>query len=135
MSNPRIAEASLKAGTRFPTNRQDHTQKHPNGYVRPMLIKLLSAEWHIEDKKIKKLLRKVKLKETVMVALILRKILNGTEGDGKDIEDIFDRLDGKVAQTLLGEGFSGDTKIIFIYPPNWKPKDERITDTTEKLSS
>ena len=33
-----------------------------------------------------------------------------------------------------GEVKTGETKIIFIYPPNWKPKNERIENTTQRLS-
>jgi hypothetical protein len=99
--------------TRFPVNRQNHTQKHPCGYVKPILQKLFCAEWNIKDKDMKKLLKGLRLKETLGVALVLRKYLNGCEGNGNDIEDIFNRLDGKPEQKLTGEGLT-DTKVIII---------------------
>ena len=72
----------------------------------------------------------------VNLVVAIQLILKATQdSDLPSIREYFDRLDGKTPQKLIGEGFGGDTKIIFIYPPNWKPKDERIADTTEKLSS
>jgi hypothetical protein len=80
--------------TRFPVNRQNHTKKGP--YFEPMLRKLLSADWPIKDVKLKKLCENLKLKQTIAVALTLRRILNAAEGDDLAIERIFDRIDGKV---------------------------------------
>jgi len=99
MGNPNPSPA-----TRFPVNRRDHTQKHPAGYVKPILQKLFCAEWNIKDSQIKKLLKGLRLKETLGVALVLRKYLNGCEGNGKDIEDIFNRLDGKVPLAVEHSG-------------------------------
>jgi hypothetical protein len=62
------------------------------------LKKLLGAKWEITDPRIKKLVQERGLEETVEVILVLRRILNGTEGDDTAIERIFDRIDGKVPQ-------------------------------------
>jgi len=104
--------------TRFPVNRPHapHTQKHPNGYLTSTLKKLLSADWDIKDAKIKKLLKNSNLKETVATALVLRRILNGCEGDDLAIERIFDRIDGKVPQKLEGAETQIHNHIIITTP-------------------
>lgn len=91
MSNP-----NPSPDTRFPVNRQDHTKKGP--HLTTILKKLISAEWDFNDPKIKELIKKCDLEQTIEVALCLRRILNGTEGDDAAIERIFDRIDGKVSQ-------------------------------------
>lgn len=99
MSNPKIAEYGK--ATRFPVNRKDHTKKGP--HLTTILKKLLSAEWSYSDRKIKALIKKCGLKQTIETALVLRRILNGTEGDDTAIERIFDRIDGKVTQKVESE--------------------------------
>jgi len=42
----------------------------------------------------------------------LRAIYNALEGDQNAIEDIFDRIDGKTVQKLVGEGFENRQYII-----------------------
>lgn len=96
--------------TRFPVNRQNHTQKGP--HLTTILKKLLSAKWPLKDRKLKELLKSLKLRETLEVSLALRRLLNALEGDDLAIERIFDRIDGKVAQKLKAEGFAD--KIIII---------------------
>ena len=91
MSNPNPSPA-----TRFPVNRQDHTQTGPR--LTTILKKLLSAEWEVNDPKVQALIEKCGLDRTIEVILCLRRVLNGTEGDDQAIERIFDRIDGKVAQ-------------------------------------
>jgi hypothetical protein len=90
-----VGEFPNKA-TQFPVNRRDHTKKGPR--LTTILNKLLSAKWDFNDPKIKELIKKCELEETIEVALCLRRILNGTEGDDAAIERILDRIDGKVAQ-------------------------------------
>ncbi len=96
-----MSYCNAPVSTRFPVNRKDHTKKGP--YLTPILKKLLSANWEFHDKKIKVLLKDLKLKETIGVALVLRRVLNGTEGDDLAIERIFDRIDGKVAEVIKCE--------------------------------
>jgi hypothetical protein len=85
--------------TQFPVNRKDHTKKGP--YLTPILNKLLSGNMPAKDTKTKALLKSLELPETVGVWLALRWILNGTEGDTRAIEGIFERIDGKLPQTLV----------------------------------
>jgi len=100
--------------TRFPVNRKDHTQKGP--YLANILKKILSGKWEFHDPKVKALLKDLKLKETIATALVLRRVLNATEGDDLAIERIFERVDGKVDQKLLTD--SPETKIIIIRDGN-----------------
>jgi hypothetical protein len=97
-------------------------KKHTGPRMATILSKILSAKWEIKDKQIKTLLKSLKLKETLEVSVVLRRILNACEGDDLAIERIFDRVDGKVAQELIGKGFAGETKIILI---NSKAKSEK----------
>ena len=114
--------------TRFPVNRQDHTQKHPNGYLTPLLKRLINKKITFVDPETQKL-----IKGKVKHAILWRYILNATQGENQAIEGIFERLDGKVPQKLQGEGF-GETRIVVIYPPDWKPKEERIGNSkTEEI--
>ena len=68
-----------------------HTQKHPNGYLVPLLKKLLTKKINIEDPETKKL-----VKAQVKDAVIWRLILNATQGETPAIKEIIDRIDGKV---------------------------------------
>ena len=72
-------------------------------YLRPILKKLLSADWKFNDPKIKAMLKKHHLKEDIATAVVLRLIMNAIEGDDRAIEDIFDRIDGKVTQKVESE--------------------------------
>jgi len=87
-------------------------KKHTGPRMATILNKLLSAKWEIKDKQIKNLLKSLKLKETLEVSVVLRRLLNACEGDDTAIERIFDRVDGKVPQKLEGEGFIPETKIF-----------------------
>lgn len=95
MPNPNIAKLGEK--TRFPVNRQEHTQKHPGGYLTPILKKLLNKQMKVTDPEVKRVLEiksgtKAELKKIIM----LRYILNAIEGETQSIEGILDRVDGKL---------------------------------------
>lgn len=90
-----------------------HHKKHPNGYLTPVLKKLLKGKWPANDPKIKALLATLKLPETIGTFLVLRRIMNACEGDDLAIERIFERLDGKVGE-LEPESAGQDTRIIII---------------------
>jgi len=92
--------------TRFPVNRQDHTQKGP--YLLPLLKRCLEKKINYEDPETQKMIQ-----GRVKDAVIWRLILNATQGDNYAIKEILERIDGKVPQELMGEGF-GDTKIIVV---------------------
>ena len=94
--------------TRFPVNRPHapHTKKGP--YLMPLLKKFLNKEINFEDPETQKMIR-----GRVKDAVIWRLILNATQGDNQAIKEILERIDGKMAQKVLGEGFK-DTKIIII---------------------
>jgi hypothetical protein len=109
--------------TRFPVNRKDHTKKGP--YLVPLLRKLLEKKITFEDPETRKM-----IEGTVKDALMWRLVLNGTQGDHQALKEILDRVDGKVAQELIGQGFSGDTKIIIVRSQPKEIPIERITDKT-----
>ena len=89
----------------FSKTYQPEKNGHPPGpRLTTILSKLLSAKWDFNDPKIKAIIKKQGLEETIETALVLRRILNGTEGDDTAIERIFDRLDGKVIQKVKDEG-------------------------------
>ena len=108
-----------------------HTQKHPNGYLTCKFKKWIKKQIYPYHNSATNITEIIKGVDGVALATIWAAL----QGDMRAVEILLERLEGKVSQKLIGEGFAGDTKIIFIYPPNWKPKDERIADTTEKLSS
>ncbi len=77
-----------------------HTQKHPNGYLLPLLKRYLNKNITVpnpEDANGK--LIKMKVKD----AIVWRRLLNACEGDDLAIERIFDRIDGKVAEVVKHE--------------------------------
>lgn len=112
-------------------------KKHPNGYLTPILKKLLNKKMTINDVEVQKIFnlkpeeRKAKLKKIIM----LRYILNAVQGENKAIEGIFERMDGKVAQKLLGEGFGKDVKIVVVYPPGFKKQNEKDNGNNAKKVS
>lgn len=91
--------------TRFPVNRKDHTQKHPDGYLTPLLKKFLNKTITYDDPETLK-----KIKGKVKDAVIWRLLLNACQGENTAIKEILDRIDGKVVQEVKGEGF--DNKNI-----------------------
>ena len=115
MSNPNIAE--LGKATRFTSdqiNGKPHTQKGP--YLLPFLKKCLTKKINYADPETQKIIR-----GRVKDAVVWRLILNATEGDSKAIQDIFDRIDGKVTQkveseikvTQMGQVTKDDTPLKF----------------------
>lgn len=85
--------------TQFPVNRPATPHVGDQGpRLTTILKKLIAGEWEFNDSKIQDLLKRTDCKQTIETALVLRRILNGTEGDDAAIERIFDRIDGKVTQ-------------------------------------
>lgn len=120
MVNPKSLEnLRPNIGGKNPQN----TKKHPNGYFKPLYKKILRMKIPFEMPGTKK-----KIEIPVALALLYRKIWNGLEGNGKDIEDIIDRMDGKVAQEILGEGFANQFVTIF---RNAKSQEEEKPATTK----
>lgn len=121
MSNPNIG--SIGKDTQFPVNRQDHTKKGP--YLTSILKKLIAGTWEFNDPKIQELLKRTDCKQTIETALVLRRILNGTEGDDAAIERIFDRIDGKVTQKSEIE-HSGTVNIMPLIEKDGKPLEHNV---------
>ena len=98
--------------TRFPVNRPHapHTQKGP--YLTPLLKKLLSKEITVGDPEVKRILD-LKLKDNkapFKKLILLRWLLNATQGDNQAIEGILDRIDGKLGTN--GNGKGGNVTVI-----------------------
>jgi len=109
MGNPNIAQEGLKAGTRFPVNRQNHTQKGP--YFLPALKRFLKKQISYEDPETQKI-----IKGTVKDAILWRLILNASQGDNEAIKEILNRIDGKNADKVIGEGFETKNIVVFRNP-------------------
>jgi len=98
---------------RFPANRPHAPNAGNHGpYLMPLLKRLLEKKINFEDPETKKIIQ-----GKVKHAILWRYILNAAHGENQAIEGIIDRIDGKVAQKLIGEGFAaGESKIILIAP-------------------
>ena len=96
MSNPHIAEASLRAGTRFPVNRPYAPNAgHKGPYLTPLLKRLLKKKIKYEDPETQKI-----IKGRVKDALMWRLILSGAQGEVPAIKEILERIDGKVVDKI-----------------------------------
>lgn len=106
------------------TNQPVYRPGRPKGpSLTTLLKKCLEKKINYEDPETQKIIRG-KVKD----AVVWRLILNATQGDNQALKEIFERIDGKTAQRLIGEGFGGETKIIIVRP------NERITDKAEDIS-
>lgn len=83
---------------RFPVNRQNHTKKHPNGYLVPLIKRFLNKTINYEDPETQKMITG-KVKD----AVIWRLILNATQGENIAIKEILDRIDGKSPDFILDQ--------------------------------
>lgn len=101
-----------------PANRGRHKGSTPTDWLR----KLSHTKINFKNP----LTGKVERGEVNLVVAI-QLILKATQdSDLPSIREYFDRMDGKVAQTLLGEGFSGETKIILVTPKERKENASRV---------
>jgi hypothetical protein len=89
----------------------NHNKNRPKKYLTPLLKKYLNKKIDYEDPGTKKIIHG-KVKD----AIVWRLLLNAAQGDNTAIKEIFDRLEGKAEQKLIGEGFAGDTRIFIISP-------------------
>jgi hypothetical protein len=103
---------------RFSSTNQPTRRRGPS--IVKHLRKLLEKKITYEDPETKQMV-------TGKIALViaLREILNACQGDQNAIEDITERIDGKVEQKLVGEGF--ENKVINIIHNNGKPEENLIT--------
>ena len=109
--------------TRFPVNRPHAPNAgHKGPYLLPLLKKFLKKHITYEDPETQKT-----IKGTVEEAIVWRYILNACQGENQAIEGIFERLDGKVAQKLMGEGFDKGTQIIIVRPNENKRAKKKIS--------
>ena len=94
----------------------------------PKLKKLLSGKMPAKDKKTRDLIKSLGLDETIgtwtMFSLLMAAVQNQ---DISAIKEILDRTDGKVTQTIVGEGIA-DQHIVIIRNPE-AVKEEQTADT------
>jgi len=125
--NQALREHQFKTGTSIPR----HTQKHPDGYLTAKLKRCLRKIINVPDPEHPENLIKLRVAD----ALVWRRLFNATEGDDQAIERVFDRIDGKVAQKTEHSGqIDSGTKIIIVYPSDYKPK-EKVGVEAEEVSS
>lgn len=96
------------------------TEKGP--YLTPLLKRLLEKKIRFTDPETNRIV-KGKVKDAIM----LRYILNASEGDNVAIEGILDRVDGKVAQKVEGN-FKGTGPIVVGIPV------ERLADYDSRVN-
>lgn len=94
-----MANCNAPVATRFPVNRPPapNNKKHPNGYLTPILKKILEKKMRVDDPEVQRVLEiksgtKAELKRIIM----LRYALNAIQGENQAIEGILDRIDGKL---------------------------------------
>ena len=104
-----VSEKSLANLKRFTSTKQPDFNTRPRRGASPLthLKKLLEKKIDYEDPT-----THIHVKDKIAKAIALRAIYNALEGDQNAIEDIFDRIDGKTAQKLIGEGFENRQYII-----------------------
>ena len=94
------------------------TQKGP--YLTPILKRFLNKEIDYIDPETQQ-----KIRGRVKDAVLWRLILNATEGETAAIKEILERFDGKVKGDNDQGQVDSSTKIIIVYPPDYKPKEGR----------
>lgn len=125
MANPRIAE--LGQATQFPLNTKPHTTKGP--YLTPLLKRFLEKKITYIDPE-----TELKIRGKVKDAILWRLILNATTGDNEAIKEILNRFEGRVVQkTEVSGQVDSSTKIIIVYPSDYKSKEGRIGTQTETI--
>lgn len=97
---------NLKLG-RFTSTNQPKNRPPRGASPLTELKKLLEKKISYEDPT-----THIQVKGKIARAIALRAIYNALEGDQNAIEDILDRIDGKTAQKLIGEGFENRQYII-----------------------
>ncbi len=99
-------------------------KKHPNGYLTPLLKKVLLKQYRCQDPETQKIKKIIGAKGLMQVL-----IWEGMQGNVVAIKEILDRIDGKVEQKLKGEGFNNleGTKIIIVRDANDKVSSDKET--------
>jgi len=76
-----------------------NSKKHPNGYLTPILKKMLLKKYRIEDPELQK-----RIKMSGAKGVMLRLVWNALQGEQDAIKTILERFDGKVKDKLEVEG-------------------------------
>lgn len=107
MSNPRIAEASLKAGTRFPVNRKDHTQK--GKHISTLLNEIASKKFRYENPETQTISR-IRGDKALVIAAFWQAI----QGNGRILKEVWERMYGKVPDEFKGQITFNQMGEVFI---------------------
>jgi len=123
---PRVKKNEARTRKNMPKGKQFskayQPKKHTGPYLTTILEKLLKTKIKSADREVMAALKEAGLPHTKAVALGLRYLYNGLEGDTKAIEGIFDRIDGKVPQR---QELSGEvSNPVHIYLPEKEPLPE-----------
>jgi hypothetical protein len=109
-----------KGDQRF-KERAMHTTKHPEGYLTSRLKRLLKKKIYPYNNPLTNTTEKLEGGQAAALATIWAAL----QGDMRAMEILLDRIDGKVEQKLVGEGF--ENKVINIIHNNGKPEENLIT--------
>ena len=98
-----------KPPNRFSSTNQPKNRGHRGISLVSLLKKYLKKKIKYEDPETNLIIQ-----GRVADAVVWRLILNATQGDNTALKEIFERIDGKAIQELIGKGFGGTD--IHIYP-------------------
>jgi hypothetical protein len=106
-----------------------HTQKHPDGYITCRLRRLLKKKIYPYNNPITNTTEKLVGVEAAALATIWAAL----QGDMRAMEILLDRIDGKVEQKVIGEGF--ENKVINIIHNNGKPEENLLTKIRDQSAA
>ena len=112
-----VNEKSLKNLRSFTPGHKPYIV-HRGPSLDAILRKLLTKKIKYEDPT-----TKIPVNGSIAQAIVLREVYNALEGDQRALEYIIDRIDGKIIQKLLGEGFE-HKDIYYTIVKNYKKESE-----------
>lgn len=101
------------------TYQPAHNGRPPGPSIVTEIKKILEKKIDFEDPETHE-----RIKGKIAHVIGLRHILNACQGEHNAIVDIIDRMDGKTAQKIQGEGFA-DVKIIIVKAKEKSPGEIR----------
>lgn len=104
MSNPN------PVGARFSSENQPPSKSaKPRHSIVYHLSRLLDKKIKITDKRTKKVFT-----GSIGKVIAMRLLYNALDGNNEAIKEVLDRIDGKTAQKIIGEGIGVENKIVII---------------------
>jgi hypothetical protein len=102
-----------------------HTTKHPEGYLTSRLKRLLKKKIYPYNNPLTNTTEKLEGGQAAALATIWAAL----QGDMRAMEILLDRIDGKVEQKLVGEGFENKHFVQIFLP------EQKVTDDTNRLET